>query len=72
MAKEKICLNCSGFRVMTGNRGTASRVSGECRSGSPMPGGTRWATVKGDDWCRDAFEQRKPPSKAPSDQTVGI
>ena len=57
--KDKICMNCSAFHMDRGNMKVPSNVQGTCRAGSAMPGGTRWAPVRGDEWCRDGFEKKK-------------
>lgn len=58
---DRMCMNCTGFKQERGNRDVPSNVQGLCVAKPARPGGTKWAPVKGDDWCRDGFEAVKKP-----------
>ena len=51
---ERICANCTAFLVKVGQQRNASHMSGQCR----ITGAIKFQPVKGDEWCRDGFENK--------------
>ena len=50
-----VCMRCTAFKHTGGPLHRADATVGECRADRARPGGTKWAIVKGSDWCRDGF-----------------
>ncbi len=54
--RREVCVNCTAFKFKQGATNTWETQLGECRASVPKAGGTKWANVKGPDWCRDGFK----------------